>query len=135
MSFLGMCSYCRQFIPNYAALEAPLSSMIHGKGLTPSSAVQWTTEAEQAFTALILLEQKTSHFSTARWLRYNTVLLEMSNITVKRNTVMNSTESHSASYSWIQASHCKKVPDPFEDPSLSVHQHQGEDTQENQTSD
>ena len=59
MSFLGMCSYCRQFIPNYAALEAPLSSMIHGKGLTPSSAVQWTTEAEQAFTDLKLALQST----------------------------------------------------------------------------
>ena len=39
MSFLGMCSYFRQFIPNYASLETPISSMTHGKGLTPSSAV------------------------------------------------------------------------------------------------
>ena len=37
----------------------------------------------------ILLEQKTSHLSAARWLRYNTVLLEMPNITVKRSTVIN----------------------------------------------
>jgi len=179
MSFLGMCSYCRQFIPNYAALETPLSNMTHGKGLTPSSAVQWTAGAEQAFTelkpalqstptlglpdstrpftqrvdekdgcmtsvllqdhggklppvaylsskldplaagllrylhavaaaqkavlvsrdivgysdlallvphavALILLEQKISHLSMARWLKYNTVLLDMPNIAVKR---------------------------------------------------
>ena len=34
--------------------------------------------------ALILLEQKTSHLSTATWLRYNTVLLDMPNIAVKR---------------------------------------------------
>ena len=33
--------------------------------------------------SMILLEQKTSHLPTARWLRYNTILLEMSNITVK----------------------------------------------------
>ena len=39
--------------------------------------------------SLILLEQKTSHLSTARWLRYNTVLLDMPNITVKRCNVLN----------------------------------------------
>lgn len=39
--------------------------------------------------AMILLEQKTSHLSTARWLRYNFVLLEMPNIHVKRCTVLN----------------------------------------------
>lgn len=33
MSFLGTCSYCRQLISNYAILEAPLASLIHGKGL------------------------------------------------------------------------------------------------------
>ncbi|XP_036977326.1 uncharacterized protein LOC119032358 [Acanthopagrus latus] len=39
--------------------------------------------------SLILLEQKTSHLSAARWLRYNTILLELPNITVKRCTVLN----------------------------------------------
>ena len=39
--------------------------------------------------SMILLEQKTSHLSTARWLRYNTVLLEMPNITIKRCTILN----------------------------------------------
>ncbi|XP_051251059.1 uncharacterized protein LOC127360649 [Dicentrarchus labrax] len=39
--------------------------------------------------SLILLEQKTSHLSTARWLRYHTVLLDMPNVTVKRCTVLN----------------------------------------------
>ena len=38
---------------------------------------------------MILLKQKTSHLSTARWLRYNMVLLEMPNITIKRCTVLN----------------------------------------------
>lgn len=184
MSFLGMCSYCRQFILNYAILEAPLASLIHGNSLQSQDKITWTPEAEQSFTELklalqttptlglpdptrpftqtvdekngcmtsvllqdhgnklrpvayfsskldpvaaglprclravaaaekavmasrdivgysdvtllvphavsmILLEQKTSHLSTARWLRYNTVLLEMSNITVKRCNVLN----------------------------------------------
>ncbi|XP_027142002.1 protein NYNRIN-like [Larimichthys crocea] len=184
MSFLGMCSYCRQFIPNYAELEAPLGALIYGKGLQSSDRLTWTHDATQAFTdlklllqstptlglpdplrpftqtvdekngcmtsvllqehggrlrpvayfsskldpvaaglprclravaaaekavlasreivgysdltllvphavSMILLEQKTSHLSTARWLRYNTVLLDMPNITVKRCTVLN----------------------------------------------
>ena len=180
MSFLGMCSYCRQFISNYAILEAPLASLIHGKGLQAQHKITWTLEVEQSFTELklalqntptawpyqttqtvdekdgcmtsvllqdhgnklrsvayfsskldpvaaglprcirsvaaaekavmisrdivvysvvtllvphpvsmILLEQKTSHLSTARWLQYNTVLLEMSNITVKCCNVLN----------------------------------------------
>ncbi|XP_041868122.1 uncharacterized protein LOC121656940 [Melanotaenia boesemani] len=39
--------------------------------------------------SIILLEQKTSHLSAARWLRYTTVLLDMPNITVKRCTTLN----------------------------------------------
>ncbi|XP_030602551.1 protein NYNRIN-like [Archocentrus centrarchus] len=39
--------------------------------------------------SLILLEQKTTHLSAARWLGYHTVLLEMPNVTVKRCTVLN----------------------------------------------
>lgn len=38
--------------------------------------------------SIFLLEQKTSHLSTARWLRYNAVLLEIPNITVKRCTIL-----------------------------------------------
>jgi len=38
---------------------------------------------------IILLEQKTSHLSAARWLRYTSVLLDMPNVTVKRCTVLN----------------------------------------------
>lgn len=41
MSFLGMCSYCRQFILNYAILEAPLASLIHGKGLQSLGQQKW----------------------------------------------------------------------------------------------
>lgn len=39
LSFLGMCSYCRNFIPNYAVLEKPLSALIHGKGLQSTDKV------------------------------------------------------------------------------------------------
>ncbi|KAI2645689.1 Gag-Pol polyprotein [Labeo rohita] len=38
---------------------------------------------------MILQEQKTSHLSTARWLRYHTILLDMPNITIKRCTTLN----------------------------------------------
>ncbi len=33
LSFLGMCAYCRTFIPNYAHLEKPLRALTTGKGL------------------------------------------------------------------------------------------------------
>ncbi len=39
--------------------------------------------------SMMLQEQKTSHLSTARWLRYHTILLDMPNITVKRCTTLN----------------------------------------------
>ena len=39
--------------------------------------------------SLILTEQKNSHLSAARWLRYHTVLLDMPNITVKRCSTLN----------------------------------------------
>ncbi|XP_030004219.1 uncharacterized protein LOC115429108 [Sphaeramia orbicularis] len=39
--------------------------------------------------SVILLEQKTSHLSAARWRRYTTVLLDMPNVTVKRCTTLN----------------------------------------------
>ncbi len=39
--------------------------------------------------SMILQEQKTLHLSTARWLRYHTILLDMPNITVRRCTTLN----------------------------------------------
>ncbi len=39
--------------------------------------------------SMFLLEQRTSHLSTARWLRYNAIFVEMPNITIKRCTVLN----------------------------------------------
>ncbi|KAL0150426.1 hypothetical protein M9458_054243 [Cirrhinus mrigala] len=184
LSFLGMCSYCRTFIPNYAILEQPLRSLTVGKGLKSTDKIEWTAEAEEAFVnikiqlaqapalglpngdrpfvqmvdekngfmtsvllqhhgdrlrpvayfsskldpvaaglplclrvvaaaeqaviasrefvgysdltlmaphavTMILQEQKTSHLSTARWLRYHTILLDMPNITIKRCTTLN----------------------------------------------
>ncbi|XP_062248239.1 uncharacterized protein LOC133956894 [Platichthys flesus] len=184
MSFIGTCSFCRTFIPDFALLEAPLGALYHGKSLSPHERVVWTPEADEAFVtlkktlqqsptlalpnpdkpfvqavderdrcmtsvllqshgdkfhpvayfsakldpvaaglprclravaacekavlasrdivgysdltllvphavSLILIEQKTSHLSAARWLRYHTVLLDMPNITVKRCSTLN----------------------------------------------
>ena len=55
---MGMCSYCRVFIPNYAKLEVPLSDTIHGKSLKPEDPVQWTEEALQSFIDLKLALQQ-----------------------------------------------------------------------------
>lgn len=49
LSFLGMCSYCRTFIPNYAIYEQPLRALTMGKGLKSCYKVEWTSEAEEAF--------------------------------------------------------------------------------------
>ncbi len=184
LSFLGMCAYCRTFIPNYAFLEKPLRALTTGKGLRSCDKIDWPTEAQEAFAnmkmqlaqaptlglpaierpftqmvdekhgfmssvllqthgdrlrpvayfstkldavaaglphclravaaaelavlasrefvgysdftlmvphavSMILQEQKTSHLSTARWLRYHTILLDMPNVTVKRCTTLN----------------------------------------------
>ncbi len=39
--------------------------------------------------SMILQEQRTSHLSTARWLRYHTILLDMPNVTMKGCTTLN----------------------------------------------
>nr|XP_040024957.1 uncharacterized protein LOC120812808 [Gasterosteus aculeatus aculeatus] len=52
MSFLGMCSYCRSFIPNYSQMEHPLSNLIHGKNLTAHNKIIWTEEGLAAFTQI-----------------------------------------------------------------------------------
>ncbi|XP_036928284.1 uncharacterized protein LOC119005007 isoform X2 [Acanthopagrus latus] len=57
MSFLGMTSYCRQWILNYAEIEAPLAAIAHGKGLNANDKVEWTTDADKAFTDLKLALQ------------------------------------------------------------------------------
>ncbi len=57
MSFLGMCSHCRTFIPNYAIEESPPSALAHRKGLQPHDKLTWTSEAEKAFKNLKILLQ------------------------------------------------------------------------------
>ncbi|XP_031695604.1 uncharacterized protein LOC116377972 isoform X2 [Anarrhichthys ocellatus] len=52
MSFLGMCSYCRSFIPNYSQMEQPLSSLIHGKNLTAHDKIILSKEGHSAFTQM-----------------------------------------------------------------------------------
>lgn len=49
LSFLGMCSYCRTFIPNYAILEQPLRALTTGKGLKSCDKIEWTESAGEAF--------------------------------------------------------------------------------------
>lgn len=56
-SFLGKCSSCRTFIPNYAVLHTPLNALLHGKAVKSHDMVTWTPEAEEAFEALKLALQ------------------------------------------------------------------------------
>ncbi len=49
LSFLGMCSYCRTFIPNYAILEQPLRALTIGKVLKSTDTIDWNDKAEEAF--------------------------------------------------------------------------------------
>ncbi len=82
-----MCAYCRTYIPNYALLEKPLRALTTGKGLRSCDKIErpFFTQMVDA-VSMILQEQRTSHLSTARWLRYHTILLDMPNVTVKRYT-------------------------------------------------
>lgn len=49
LSFLGMCAYCRTFIPNYAIFEQPLRALTTGKGLRSCDRLVWTSEDVEAF--------------------------------------------------------------------------------------
>ncbi len=85
-----MCAYCRTYIPNYALLEKPLRALTTGKGLRSCDKIErffFFTQMVDA-VSMILQEQRTSHLSTARWLRYHTILLDMPNVTVKRYTTV-----------------------------------------------
>ncbi|XP_060912265.1 uncharacterized protein LOC132988709 [Labrus mixtus] len=59
LSFLGMCSYFRHFIPNFSEMERPLRDIVHKRDLTASSPIQWTEEANTAFENLKLSLQST----------------------------------------------------------------------------
>ncbi|KAF7640883.1 hypothetical protein LDENG_00007750, partial [Lucifuga dentata] len=50
--FQGMTGYCRQWIPDYAAIARPLEKCAHGHNLSAHSPVSWTPEAENSFKQL-----------------------------------------------------------------------------------
>lgn len=52
MSFLGLCGYCRNFVPNFSILEKPMRELIHKPGMAMSSQLAWSEAAEHAFTAM-----------------------------------------------------------------------------------
>nr|XP_049574037.1 uncharacterized protein LOC125967226 [Syngnathus scovelli] len=52
MSFLGLCNYCRAWVPFYAEMAQPLIEVAHGQLLALKDKITWTPEAEEAFTKL-----------------------------------------------------------------------------------
>lgn len=48
--FMGMCSWYRRFVPNFATISAPINSLI--KGRRKSQKITWTEEAEKSFREL-----------------------------------------------------------------------------------
>lgn len=52
MSYLGLCNFCRTWIPEYALLAQPLQNLIYGKQLALKDKIEWTSEAEEAFNKL-----------------------------------------------------------------------------------
>ena len=52
MSFLGLCNYCRAWIPNYAELVAPLQQLIYDEPKAMSDPITWTEETEKVFCNL-----------------------------------------------------------------------------------
>uniref|UniRef100_A0A3B1IXH9 ribonuclease H n=1 Tax=Astyanax mexicanus TaxID=7994 RepID=A0A3B1IXH9_ASTMX len=65
LSFLGMCSYCRTFILSYAETEGPLRDIIPTKGVSTAK-LQWTEQAEEAFTQLKVALQKHASLGCSR---------------------------------------------------------------------
>uniref|UniRef100_A0A669CE02 Gypsy retrotransposon integrase-like protein 1 n=1 Tax=Oreochromis niloticus TaxID=8128 RepID=A0A669CE02_ORENI len=57
MSLLGLCNFCRSWIPEYASLAQPLQNLIYGKNLALKDKLEWTPEAEKAFSNLKLALQ------------------------------------------------------------------------------
>lgn len=49
MPFLGLTNYCRTWIPNYAQIAAPLSTLIYGMQLKMTNNIIWNEKADQAF--------------------------------------------------------------------------------------
>lgn len=49
MSFLGLCNYCRAWIPCYAEKTQPMQDLIYGRTMALADNVEWTSEADLAF--------------------------------------------------------------------------------------
>nr|XP_049612462.1 uncharacterized protein LOC125989971 [Syngnathus scovelli] len=52
MSFLGLCNYCRAWIPYYAEKTQPLLDIVHGVPMTMTEKIMWTPAADDAFVVL-----------------------------------------------------------------------------------
>lgn len=52
VTYLGLCNYCRTWIPNYTQHSQPLQTLIHGKQMAMKDKIQWTPEAEKHFSDL-----------------------------------------------------------------------------------
>lgn len=52
MSFLGLCNYCRTWLPNYTKNAQPLQNLIHGKQMAMKDTIIWTSEADKSFVDL-----------------------------------------------------------------------------------
>lgn len=52
MSFLGLCNYCRTWIPNYAEITRPMQDLIFEKPMTAHELIKWTDKGNQAFEAI-----------------------------------------------------------------------------------
>lgn len=52
MIFLGICSYCSLFVPNFSILKCPLCDIKHTRSLSASSHITWIPEVENSFVNL-----------------------------------------------------------------------------------
>ncbi|XP_023808656.1 uncharacterized protein LOC101166204 isoform X1 [Oryzias latipes] len=52
MSFLGLCNYCRMWIPNYAEIAAPLQELIYEAPMAAYDKIKWTEQGVKAFCEL-----------------------------------------------------------------------------------
>lgn len=55
LSFIGLCSYCRSFVPNFSERVKPLNAL--SRSLPMGAKIQWTPEALATFTDLKLALQ------------------------------------------------------------------------------
>ncbi|MGL5708693.1 MAG: reverse transcriptase domain-containing protein [Aeromonas sp.] len=51
-SFLGLASYCREYVPHFARIAAPLNALLKGETKRSIKKINWDEEAEKAFIKL-----------------------------------------------------------------------------------